>query len=452
MKTRVWLLCGLMALLPTVVQAQVIHPLTDGVTGGTLSANGTDCSVEARCLAVDVRDIRSWTVDLVKGTSITLVWEVRSSAGGTWRAYPGGDDINGGATTSTDGLYLFTNAGYDAFRVRASAISGAATVVIRRGAEGVKSTAAITLNSAGDASATNQTSGNQKTQIVDGSGNVIGATSNALDVNVKSGAQTGVTDDEDGSIAAGKTGVAVSASLGMVFNGTGWDRFTFGTAGTAASQVWTVQGIASMTPLLVTDGDVADKLDTIIGALSNDATASETALTTGPQIMGRYASAPDDVSDGEAAQVLTDIKGRIVLGATTNYIGKTRATDGTNDALVDPCTSGAKTTTAISQTSITNIISADANKTNYICALTLVAGAAEIINIVEDDTSGCGSPTAALVGSTTAANGVSVAANGGFAVGNGQSAVLIGTANNRYLCISQNGSNRVSGFITWVQR
>ena len=33
-----------------------------------------------------------------------------------------------------------------------------------------------------------QTDGTQKTQIVDGSGNVIGATSNAMDVNIKSGA------------------------------------------------------------------------------------------------------------------------------------------------------------------------------------------------------------------------------------------------------------------------
>lgn len=41
----------------------------------------------------------------------------------------------------------------------------------------------------------NQTDGDQKTQIVDGSGNVIGATSNALDINVKSGsvAVSGVT-------------------------------------------------------------------------------------------------------------------------------------------------------------------------------------------------------------------------------------------------------------------
>jgi hypothetical protein len=140
------------------------------------------------------------------------------------------------------------------------------------------------------------------------------------------------------------------------------------------------------------------------------------------------------------------------ISAGTNYIGKTRLHDGTNDALVDPCQSVTKTTTAFSQTSIANIITADAAKTNYICSIVIVASAAEVVSVVEDDTSGCGSLTAALAGSTTAANGMSLAANGGFTLGNGESTVLKGSANNRYLCIAQDGADRISGSITWVQR
>lgn len=45
----------------------------------------------------------------------------------------------------------------------------------------------------GGATAAAQTDGSQKTQIVDGSGNVIGSTSNALDVNIKSGVSIDVT-------------------------------------------------------------------------------------------------------------------------------------------------------------------------------------------------------------------------------------------------------------------
>ncbi len=46
----------------------------------------------------------------------------------------------------------------------------------------------LASDSVGLALAVSQTDGNQKTQILDSGGNVIGATSNALDVNIKSGA------------------------------------------------------------------------------------------------------------------------------------------------------------------------------------------------------------------------------------------------------------------------
>lgn len=43
------------------------------------------------------------------------------------------------------------------------------------------------------ATSTKQSDGSQKTQIVDGSGNVVGSTSNALDINIKSGNPTSIT-------------------------------------------------------------------------------------------------------------------------------------------------------------------------------------------------------------------------------------------------------------------
>lgn len=56
------------------------------------------------------------------------------------------------------------------------------------------------------ATSTKQSDGSQKTQIVDGSGNVIGATSNALDVNIKSGASSGTQYTEDAASAADPVG------------------------------------------------------------------------------------------------------------------------------------------------------------------------------------------------------------------------------------------------------
>jgi len=59
----------------------------------------------------------------------------------------------------------------------------------------VSGTVAVT----GVATATKQSDGSQKTQVVDGSGNVIGATSNALDINIKSGNPTSIAATQSGT-------------------------------------------------------------------------------------------------------------------------------------------------------------------------------------------------------------------------------------------------------------
>jgi hypothetical protein len=56
----------------------------------------------------------------------------------------------------------------------------------------------------GVATSTKQSDGSQKTQVVDGSGNVIGATSNALDVNIKSGGFGGNVTLQSGTAYAGR--------------------------------------------------------------------------------------------------------------------------------------------------------------------------------------------------------------------------------------------------------
>ena len=58
----------------------------------------------------------------------------------------------------------------------------------------------------GFATSTKQSDGSQKTQVVDGSGNVIGATANALDVNIKSGSSAGTEYTEDAASAADPAG------------------------------------------------------------------------------------------------------------------------------------------------------------------------------------------------------------------------------------------------------
>jgi hypothetical protein len=72
----------------------------------------------------------------------------------------------------------------------------------------VDATVVATVDTTGLATDSNQTDGSQKTQIVDGSGNVIGATSNALDVNIKSGSSSG-TQYTEGDTDASITGTAM---------------------------------------------------------------------------------------------------------------------------------------------------------------------------------------------------------------------------------------------------
>lgn len=109
------------------------------------------------------------------------------------------------------------------------------------------------------------------------------------------------------------------------------------------------------------------------------------------------------------------------------------------------------TTVAISQTASTKLISAASSKKNYLCNLVIVAGAAEIVGMVEGTGSTCGTGTAALIGSTTAANSMSFLANGGVSLMGGVGGIIKSAGANVDVCLMQSGSNRVSGFLTYAQ-
>lgn len=259
----------------------------------------------------------------------------------------------------------------------------------------------------------------------------------------------------------------------------------------------------------------ASSLSTIQSALSADAVHANTVIATGPQQIIEYNSAPVAVTTGQSARQQGSAKGEaytvirdaaangrganvdasnqllVALAATTvggatapiedvaetadakgfyplavmrsapasstitsgdNATFNTNASGALWVSAIDPCSSEAKTTTAISLTTDTVIIAAVASKKNYICSLTVVAGAAEIVSITEGTGSVCASSEAALLGSTTDANGASFAANGGMALNGGGSTAIAGITANVDTCLNVSGSNRVSGFVTWVQR
>jgi len=162
----------------------------------------------------------------------------------------------------------------------------------------------------GAATSVKQSDGSQKTQVVDGSGNVIGSTSNALDVNIKSGAPTTVTAnagtnlntsalalETGGNLAAAKTDLdtiagAVSSSKvqAQLVDSAGTNKLAINVSGqigvsnfpasqtvggTVTANIGTTNGLALDTTL--TGGTQQTKLTdgtNIANILKNDGTAA----------------------------------------------------------------------------------------------------------------------------------------------------------------------------------
>lgn len=144
------------------------------------------------------------------------------------------------------------------------------------------------------------------------------------------------------------------------------------------------------------------------------------------------------------------LQGNAVLSATNPTF--TRLTDGTNAQIMDPCQTVAKTTLAFSQADDAVLIAGTSAKKTYICSMKIIAGAAEIYNIIAGTGSVCGTNTVVLAGSSTQANGLSLAANGGDVYGGGGYYVLATTVNADDLCLTQSGTNRLAGTLTYVKQ
>jgi hypothetical protein len=120
---------------------------------------------------------------------------------------------------------------------------------------------------------------------------------------------------------------------------------------------------------------------------------------------------------------------------------------------VDPCATRTKQYYRINTATSGNyeIANAVSGEFFYVCAIDIVTTLANSVLIAEDDTDGCGSPSAGVSsGGTTAATGWPFAANGGIAKGTGQAAVLQTTTANRYFCFLMSVSTQTSGTIQYV--
>lgn len=142
-------------------------------------------------------------------------------------------------------------------------------------------------------------------------------------------------------------------------------------------------------------------------------------------------------------------------GTTIDLCQKASAGQGAVDATTQRVTMAQASTACpnyapISTTADAVLVSGTSSQYVYICSILIVAGAAEIVGIIEGTGTACGTGSAAIIGSTTDANSLSLAANGGFSAISGLPWLRSATTAND-VCIRVSGSNRVSGVITYAK-
>lgn len=283
----------------------------------------------------------------------------------------------GGAVDSiatANGVYLLSGNGFKSVRARVSARTSGTVVVqtlategsgvvslLNQSSAGASSNVAVTTSAlpTGAATSAKQSDGSHKTQVVDGSGNVIGATSNALDVNIKSGASSGAV--AQGSTTSGQTGgltqaavttaapsytTAQTSPLSLTTGGAlrvdaSAASLTVGTHAVTQSGTWTVQpgNTANTTAWKVDNSAVTQPISAAALPLpSGAATAANqsTANTSLSTIAGAVAGAEMQVdvltsalpalaatstkqSDGSQKSQIVDGSGN-VIGSTSNNL------------------------------------------------------------------------------------------------------------------------------------
>lgn len=202
---------------------------------------------------------------------------------------------------------------------------------------------------------------------------------------------------------------------------------------------------------------------------ANDVDANITALPNeGQQTMANSVSVA--IASNQSAVPVSDNGGSLTVDGTVGVSGTVTVSDGSgamnvivdSSAAIDVNTTSADQMTvipagngiacpsyvAISQTADTQLVAGNTGEVFFICAIHIIAAAAEVVSLWEGTGTACGTGSAAIIGSTTEANGVSLAANGGFAMGGGVPFLRTATTANA-LCLRQSGTSRVSGFISY---
>jgi hypothetical protein len=272
----------------------------------------------------------------------------------------------------------------------------------------------------------------------------------------------------------------------------------FGTAGTAATPVLTVQGIAAMTPILATV--TATNLDVQIGGSDSltigtfpdnepinvaQMAGATTPMTTTQAdnlaltLDGLNATSfnyihdgtnwdmmrgdttngvdvdvtrmPADATELPAAAALADATANPTVPAVAAFLmGWNGTTWDRVRAAPDPCSSGTKVFVPISQTTGTQLLTGTASNRTYVCSINIVTATAQNIALVSGTGSVCATSTGAMMGGTTAATGWNLAANGGIVVSGGGASVAKSDTDADNVCLLQSSTGQISGTLVYV--
>lgn len=198
----------------------------------------------------------------------------------------------------------------------------------------------------GFATSTKQSDGSQKTQIVDGSGNVIGATSNAIDINIKSGNLTTLPVTNAGTFAVQSTPVtqadtfmlggvnikeinAVAPLMGNGVTGTGSQRVTIASDNTAfavnatlsaetTKVIGTINIASAQTLATVTNVATIGTSVTPGTAAGNLGKAEDAAHASGDTGVAAWGVRNDNLAttfgnDQDYGPLATDLNGRVMV-------------------------------------------------------------------------------------------------------------------------------------------
>lgn len=374
-----------------------LHAVTDtgsttAVTGNVTVVQGTGTSLHA------VLDTTSTTA-ATQATAANLNAQVQGPAASG--ATKSGNPLQDGGVFNTTQPTVTTGQAVEAqYTARGAAIVATGVDAFTVGLPALASTS------------TKQSDGTQKTQLVDGSGNVIASTSNNLNVQCANCSGSGASAVDQAAFTAGSS---VFAPSGGEFNDS------------AASLATGTQGMSRLT------ANRAEHVNL------RDALGQEKGVPTNPEI----------VADLTVAQLLAQIQkqGTRLSGTFGRSISSTGDALDINLRYADPCSSAAKASVPISQTASTRILLGPSRRV-FICSVMVVGADAENIALVEGVGTTCGTGTVGIIGGTTAATGPNLAANGGFSLGGGMGAVAIGDGVD--ICLLQSGAGRVAGTLTYA--